>query len=125
MRCSDTVREGRSLVSLTDWNEVRMMFLTFFDVMRVWYWVYTGGGGYVMFRKHVPNVVGFAFNQGRDKAKSQVTFGVGVAVELRIVSCDTMKDIEKSNGRLEIDLSYGYTLGSSSEKLILPSICRK
>jgi hypothetical protein len=83
MRCADAVREGRSLVSLTDRNEVRMMFLMFSSVARPWYWVYLGGGGYVMFRKHVLNVVSFEYGKGRDKAKSQVTLvdGTGIGVE--------------------------------------------
>lgn len=75
MRCSQTVREGRSLVSLTDRNEVRMMFLMFSRVTRHWYWVYIGGGGYVMFRSHVPNAVGFVFSKGRDGAKKPSDFG--------------------------------------------------
>lgn len=71
MRCSDTVREGRSLVSPTDGNDVRMMFLMLFSLTRPWYWVYMGGGGYVMFRKHVLNVVGFvlARDETRPRAK--------------------------------------------------------
>jgi hypothetical protein len=80
MRCADTVRKGRSLVSPTDRNEVRMMFVMFSSVARPWYWVYLGGGGYVMFRKHVLNVVSFEYGKGRDKAKSQVTLVEGAAI---------------------------------------------
>lgn len=43
-----------------------------------------------------------------------MTFGVGSCCEVRVVSHDTMEDIEELNGRIEIELSYGYTLGSSS-----------
>lgn len=70
MRCAGTVREGRSLVSLTDRNEVRMKSLMFSSATRPRYWVYMGGGGYVMFRKHVLNVVSFEYGKGRDEAKS-------------------------------------------------------
>lgn len=75
MRCADTVREGRSLVSLTDRNEVRMMFLTFSIVTRPRYWVYMGGGGYVMFREACPQRREFRIQQGTRRGQEPSEFG--------------------------------------------------